>query len=251
MTMERKRDETELLRAKLRDCLRAVLRRPCFLGFLDESQAALCRDFLKREPVSCLFWGGYKEAERVMAGFFPDYMEPEPALFPIKPLTFTFRKEDKPGHRDFLGSFMGLGIERDVLGDILVGEGRCVVFVREEMCRYFLDNTRKIGRIGVKGFEGYEEPLPVIREYKPISGVVASNRLDCITALLCRTSREKAAGMVTAGRVALNHCERLETDWRVGEGDVISVRGSGKFIVDTFGPLTSKGRLTVKCRKYQ
>ena len=75
--MERKRDETELLRAKLRDCLRAVLRRPCFLGFLDESQAALCRDFLKREPVSCLFWGGYKEAERVMAGFFPDYMEPE------------------------------------------------------------------------------------------------------------------------------------------------------------------------------
>lgn len=249
--MERKRDETELLRAKLRDCLRAVQHRPCFLGFLDESQAALCQEFLRREPVSCLFWGGYEDAERVIAGFFPEYMEPDPLAFPIKPLTFTFRKEDKPGHRDFLGSFMGLGIERDVLGDILVGEGRCVVFAREEMVRYLLDNTRKIGRIGVKGAEGCEEPLPVIREYKPVNGVVASNRLDCITALLCRTSREKAAGMIAAGRVALNHQERLETDWRVGEGDIISVRGSGKFIVDTFGPLTSKGRLTVKCRKYQ
>lgn len=249
--MDRKKDETDLLRAKLRDCLRAAQHRPCFLGFLDESQAVFCRELLRHEPVSCLFWGGYEEAERVVAGFFPEYLEPDTAEFPIRPLTFTFRKEDKPGHRDFLGSFMGLGIERDVLGDILVGEGRCVAFVREEMARYFLENVRKIGRIGVKVFVGCEEPLPLIREYKPVSGVVASNRLDCITALLCRVSREKAAGMVTTGRVALNHRETPETDRRVEAGDIISVRGSGKFIVDEFGPVTSKGRLTVKCRKYQ
>jgi len=249
--MERKRDETELLRAKLRDCLRAVLRRPCFLGFLDESQAALCRDFLKREPVSCLFWGGYKEAERVMAGFFPDYMEPEPAVFPIKPFTFTFRKEDKPGHRDFLGSFMGLGIERDVVGDILVGEGRCVVFIREEMGRYFTDNLRKIGRIGVKLSEGCQHPLPDSRVYKPVGGVVASARLDCMVALLCKTSREKAAGMIIGGLAAVNHLEVLAGDRKIEESDIITVRGYGKFIIDTLGPLTGKGRLKVQCRKYQ
>lgn len=251
MIMQQKKDEMELLRAKLRDCLRAAQHRPCFLGFLDESQAVFCQDFLRQESGSWLFWGGYEEAERVMVGFFPDYLEPAPENFPIQPLTFTFREEDKPGHRDFLGSFMGLGIERDVLGDILVGGQCCVVFVREEMTRYFLDNVRKIGRVGVKSFEGCEEPLPVLREYKPINGVVASNRLDCITALVCRTSREKAVRMITAGRVALNHQERLENDWRVEEGDIVSVRGNGKYIVDTFGPLTSKGRLTVKCRKYQ
>ena len=249
--MDHKRNETELLQAKLRDCLRASQRRPCFLGFLDESQAAMCQDFLKWEPGSCLLWGGYEDAERRMAGFFPDYMEPEPAAFPIAALTLGVRQEDRPGHRDFLGAFLGLGLERDVVGDILIGEDHCVVFVREEMRRFFLDNIRKIGRVGVKITEGYEAPLPVIRTYRAISGVVASNRLDCLTALLCRTSREKAAGMVTAGLAALNHREVLDTDRRIEEGDVLSIRGHGKFIVDSLGPLTSKGRLTVKCRKYE
>ena len=66
----------ELLFAKLRDCIRGSAHRPCFLGFLDESQAALCKDYLKREPARHMFFGGYADAQRVMVGFFPDYMEP-------------------------------------------------------------------------------------------------------------------------------------------------------------------------------
>lgn len=252
MSMERHHNnEWELLEAKLRDCLRMSQRRPCFLGFLDESQAAFCKERLKRERGTWLFFGGYQEAERVMAGFFPDYMEPVLEEFPIDALTFTYRREDKPGHRDFLGSFMGLGIERDVIGDILVSEGRTVAFVRREISSYFLNNISKIGRTGVKIAIGFEDPLPVIREYKAINGVVASNRLDCLVALLCKTSREKASGKISAGQAAVNHLEALNPDRRIEEGDMISVRGSGKFIIDSFGPLTGKGRLTVKCRKYQ
>ncbi len=67
--------QRELLLAKLRDAARTGGRRPCFLGFLDESEAAFCRDFLRKEPMGHLLWGGYDGAERVMAGFFPDYME--------------------------------------------------------------------------------------------------------------------------------------------------------------------------------
>ncbi|MCI9226353.1 MAG: hypothetical protein HFE91_12995 [Acutalibacter sp.] len=243
--------QRELLLAKLRDCLRAGQRRPCYMGFLDESEAAFCRGFLRKESAGYLLWGGYEEAERVMAGFFPDYMEPSADSFPLTALTFKYRFGDKLGHRDFLGAFMQLGIERSVVGDILVGEGRTVAFIRQEMERYFLDNLRKIGRMGVKIAVGCEEPLPSIREYKDISGVVASDRLDCIAALLCRTSREKAARLITSGAVMVDHQEVLSVDRRLEEGDVISVRGHGKFVLDSFGPLTGKGRLTVKCRKYQ
>ncbi len=119
------------------------------------------------------------------------------------------------------------------------------------MERYFLENIQKIGRVGIKITAGYQEPLPVIREYKDISGVIASDRLDCITALLCRTSREKAARLIVSGAVMVNHQEALNVDRRLEERDIISVRGHGKFILDSFGPLTGKGRLTVKCRKYQ
>ena len=243
--------QRELLLAKLRDAARTGGRRPCFLGFLDESEAAFCRDFLRKEPMGHLLWGGYDGAERVMAGFFPDYMEPSEEDFPIAALTFGYRPGDKLSHRDFLGSFMGLGIERSVVGDSLVGEGRAVAFVRREMERYFLENIQKIGRVGVKITAGYQEPLPVIREYKDISGVIASDRLDCMTALLCRTSREKAARLIVSGAVMVNHQEVLSVDRRLEERDIISVRGHGKFILDSFGPLTGKGRLTVKCRKYQ
>lgn len=246
--MERER---ELFVSKLGDCLKRSLRRPCFLGFLDESEAAFCREFLKREETAWMLWGGYEEAERVMAGFFPDYIRPVPEEFPLRALTVRFRKEDALGHRDFLGSLMGLGIERSVLGDILIGEGKAVVFLKEEISRYVQDNLRKIGRTGVKISEGIEGPLPVIREYKDITGVIASNRLDCMSALLCHTSREKAGRFVSAGLVMVNHREILEGSARIHEGDIISVRGHGKFVIDSFGPPTSKGRLTVKCRKYQ
>lgn len=243
--------QRELLLAKLRDCLRMARRRPSYLGFLDESEAAFCRDFLRREPSEYMLWGGYEGAERVVAGFFPDYIEPSASDFPLTALTFTYRAGDALGHRDFLGAFMRLGIERSVVGDILVGEGRTVAFVRREMERYFIDNLQKIGRVGVNAAAGYQEPLPAIRDYRDISGVVASDRLDCIAALLCRTSREKAARLITSGAVLVNHQEVLEVDRRLEEHDIISVRGHGKFVLDTFGPLTSKGRLTVKCRKYQ
>lgn len=248
MSMDRER---ELLQAKLRDCMRVSQKRPGFLGFLDESGADFCREYLRREPGSHLLWGGYEGAERVMAGFFPDYMEPDTQMFPIAALTFSYRGSDRLGHRDFLGAFMRLGIERSVVGDILVSEGRTVAFIRREMDRYFLDNLQRIGRVGVKVSAGYQEPLPVLREYKEMGGVVASDRLDCIAALLCRTSREKAARLIVSGAVMVNHQETLAVDRRLQEGDVVSVRGHGKFILDSFGPLTGKGRLTVKCRKYQ
>lgn len=94
--------EQELLAARLEDYSRLGQKRPCFLGFLDEAQAAFCEDFLSRRRVSTLFWGGYEEAERVMVGFFPEYLEPAPQHFPIVPLSLSYRKEFTLTHRDFL-----------------------------------------------------------------------------------------------------------------------------------------------------
>lgn len=237
--------------ARLEDSIKLGKKRPCFLGFLDEAQAAFCREYLSRQrEISTLFWGGHPEAERVMLGFFPDYCDPSPEAFPIVSLAFSYRKEDKLTHRDFLGSFMAQGVERPVVGDILVGEGLCVAFLRQEMGEYFFQSIRKIGRVGVKTTLSWEGPLPAAHEFRDMSGVVASERLDCLVAFLCRTSREKAAGLIGAGLVELNHRETLSVSQKTKEGDLLSIRKQGRFIIDQLGPLTSKGRLVVKCRKY-
>ena len=241
-----------LLLAKLRDGLTLSQKRPHFLGFLDEAESAFCEEFLSRNrDAEWMLWGGYEEAERKFLGLFPDYMEAGAELFPLLPLTFRFREEDSLSHRDFLGSFMALGIERSTVGDILVGKGRCVTFIRREMEDYFLQNLRKIGRTGVQVVSGAEEPLPIFREFIDRSGVIASPRLDCMVAFLCGTSREKAAGLITAGMVMKNHREILSVSEHVKEGDQISVRKHGKFLIDRLGPLTAKGRLSVQCRKYK
>lgn len=234
----------------MQDGIKLANKRPHFIGFLDEAEVAFCEDFLRHKNCDYLFWGGFEGAERCILGLFPDYLSPQPSLFPLTPLTFTFRDEDELSHRDFLGSFMGLGVERSVIGDILVEKGRCVAFVRSEMREYFLQNIKKIGRTGVKCILGAETPLPNVHEFADISGVIASPRIDRMVALLCRTGREKAASLVTSGAVMLNHREILSVSQQVSEGDKLSVRKYGKFIIDRLGPLTGKGRLSVKCRKF-
>lgn len=241
-----------MLLRKLRDGIALSQRRPWFLGFLSEEEASACEDALKWEKgLRYLFFGGYEEAERKVLGLFPEFLEPSGDLFPVTALTFTYRGEDMLSHRDFLGAFMSLGVERDVLGDILPGKGACVAFLRAEMADYFQQNLQKIGRTGVKVHRGMNVPLPVNREFELCSGVVASERLDCMVAFLCHTGRSRAAALITAGQVLRNHREVLSVSEKTQEGDVLSIRKYGKFIIDSLGPLTAKGRLTVKCRKYK
>lgn len=245
-------EDQKLLLHKLKDGIALSQKRPWFLGFLSEEEAAVCIDFLKWEKeLQYSFFGGHPEAERRILGLFPDFLAPEETHFPLTALTFTYRDEATLSHRDFLGSFMALGIERSTVGDILPGQGVCIAFVRSELADFFLQNLQKIGREGVKIAKGIYAPLPNAHEFETFSGVIASDRLDCMVAFLCRTGRSKAAELISMGLVSRNHRETLSVSEKLREGDTLSIRKYGKFIIDRFGPLTAKGRLTVQCRKYK
>lgn len=247
-------EENAILEARLLDAVRLCSRRyePVFVGFLSEAEAFLAQGVLRREGFfHYLFWGGFDGAERVMFGAFPEYLEPQPELFPLAAVTASFRECDKLTHRDFLGSLMGLGITRDTLGDILIEPGRSVLFLREEMESYVQTQVEKVGRVGVKLTPGFREPLPGGLGFEPFSSVIASPRLDCAAAAALRTSREKAARLVESGGVLLNGVQILSVSAVVKEGDRLSVRGSGRFILDQVGPETKKGRVNLSGRKYR
>lgn len=243
--------EEELLQKRISDAITQSEKRPQFIGFLNETDAAAAKAYLKRKNVQYLFWGGYAQAERTMLGIFPDYFQLREDEFPVAALTFLYRQEDSLSHRDFLGSLMGLGIDRAVVGDILPGPGKCTVFFRQEMQDYVQRQVEKIGKIGVRIAPGCKDIPIILREYEECCGVIASDRLDCITAFLCRTSREKAVQAISSGLVQQNHRDALSPSGKIHQGDVISIRKKGKYIVDQLGPLTSKGRLSLKCRKYK
>lgn len=245
-------DDT-VFEARIRDAVRLAKsgNRPRFAGFLDERQAGVAQRLAKAERCeNFLLWGGYPGAERVFFGAFPSFLAPRNEAFPIAALTVSYRACDRLTHRDFLGALLHAGVERAALGDILVGEGRCVLFCRDEISGFLRSQVSKIGGVGVKIAGGATEPLPQAHRFAEFSAVVASARLDCIVAAAAGTGREKAARMVRAGFVMVDHEENLSPDARVQEGSLLSVRGCGRYWVDRLGPVTKKGRLCVGGRKF-
>lgn len=222
-----------------------------FTGFLDMHQLALAR----RAAASCAypnhsFFGGHPGGERVMLGVFAPYEEPDEAAFPIVPLTLTFRAEDPIGHRDILGSLTGLEIRREAVGDILMGEGLAVCFVTDAVAPVVLNELAKVGRCGVRVREGLPDALPALYRYADVPINVSALRLDCVAAALLHLSREKAAQAVRSGAVSLNGAPEQEVSRMLCEGDVLSVRGYGKYLVAQVLSETKKGRLHLLCNKY-
>ncbi len=242
--------ETHLLRDRIFDivgiCQRA--NRPKFLGFLSDEQAVLTEGIIKKLNIRYLFFGGYEGASRVMLGCFPDW--DEECLFPITPITFLFRRQDSLTHRDVLGSLMALGLKRETIGDILIEEGRAVVFVAEENADFIIGQISKIGRVGVNSQKGFNEPLPKTGSMEALSLTVASNRLDCIVSALVGVSRGKAVELIEQSQVTVNSVETEKTTLKIVDGDIISVRRRGKFKIESTGEKSRKDRIILRFKKY-
>lgn len=242
-----------MLYARLADAADLCLarNRAAFVGFLDEREAALAQTFsASRKLDHTLLWGGYPQAERRMFGVFPDFSEPQPDWFPIQAVTLTFRTQDVLTHRDFLGALLSHGVRRDVIGDILTEPGRAVVFLREEAAGYLLGQIEKIGRVGVRAVQGALEPLPQPRQTMEIRGVVSSLRVDCVAAVCAHLSREKTGVLIREGLVMLNHQTVTAPSQMTQSGDKLSIRGKGRFLLDSVGTATKKGRFHIVVQKY-
>ncbi len=224
-----------------------------FIGFLDERQTAVVRAFLMHnKPLAeYRFFGGHEDAERVMLGVFSQDYPVDGGAFPLTAVGFRFREEADITHRDVLGSLIGCGIVREKIGDILCESGLAVVFVHEELSRFIADNVTKIGREGVAVQLPYEGDLPVMHTFVPVSGTLASARLDAVLKVLLGCSRERACEKITSALVSVNHRPVQSVSASIKDGDLISVRGSGRFAIRSLSDTTKKGRLILRAEKYQ
>lgn len=227
----------------------------------------------------CFFWGGVPETERRALVMVPDWMTPagvfggafdperEDALWEmilsggdggevsgvICPIEISASGYEAPlSHRDYLGALLGLGLERDTIGDIAItGDFGAVVFVLERSADFIVQNLVKVGASAVKaGRTCLPEGFRVPREFEVITDTVMSVRLDGVIRALCKISREAASSLVEKGDVTLNYAVETKTDREIKKGDVLSVKGYGKYIYDGDRGVNRRGRIRIDARKY-
>lgn len=202
-----------------------------------------------------LFFGGYEGAERSLCVFLPDWQE-EADFFadpegPVAALEVSYPPAAPLTHRDFLGALMGLGITREKLGDILVGEGCSQVLLLREALPILLSQWDSAGRWRLQVREVALSELSVRPpEVRQIRDTVATLRLDAVAAAGFSLSRGKAADLIGAGRVALNHRECVKPDRLVAQGDVLTCRGYGKCVVKQVLGQSKKGRTMLLLERY-
>lgn len=245
-------DDDKQLIAQLYDGIDLCLTRqkPYFMPFMSERKQALIVSELKKAYfVNYTFFGGYKDSERKMLGLFFDEQNTE--LFPISAIEFSFRKCDRLTHRDFLGSLMSLGIERETVGDILVEDGRAVVFVKAELSDYIKSQISKVGKVGVKVSDADLSNLPQGRGIEEKTFIVSSLRLDNIVAAVCKLSREKTRTVIMSDSVCVNFEETKNVSLNLKENDVFTIRGKGKFVLKGVLGTTGKGRIIISVIHYK
>ena len=229
---------------------------PTATDFLSPQQQVQAMELLYQAGVpetAYVRLGGYEGAERRLFLFLPDWLEPEDAesQSPIRVIRAAYRPEDKLNHRDFLGSLMGMGIVREKLGDILVGEGSCDLLVLDSVADYLCANWESAGRTHLKlsRVEMCNLHIPQV-QCQEVRDTVSSLRLDAIAATGFKLARGKAAALVESGRVQVNWAICQKSDRLLEEGDVVSARGFGKFELAEVGGVTRKGRTSILVRRY-
>jgi len=224
-----------------------------YTSFLDPHQQKLLQQkLIKINDIGFHFWGGYEEAERKVLSIYPDYLYPEEDQYPISVLEISGRDLDGLSHRDFLGSLLSLGIKREKIGDILVSDdSKCYVFVISDICSYLLINLRKVKNctVLVREVENQNLSLPE-KKFKEIHGTVASLRLDSVLSVALGQSRSKVLQYINADKVSVNWELATSSSQMVKEGDVISVRGYGRMVLDQVGGPTRKGRQNITVKRF-
>jgi len=197
-------------------------------------------------------WGGFPDAERRMAFFLPDYLTPDD-FDPEDYLTaFHIRcRFGAIGHRDVLGSLLGLGLERWSIGDIHVSGEEAWFFCLPSVAGLISMELTRIGRHGAHVREISLDQVTLPEGHREeIHFTVSSLRLDAVLAGVFHLSRGTAAELIESGAVQLNYtvCEKISAP--VEPGDVFSLRGYGKAWLREIGGKSRKDRIHLVVERY-
>lgn len=222
-----------------------------YSGFLSLAEQD---DFLRSKETagfSFLLTGGYENAERkiLAAGNEAEMGPPDlpVCVIAVKPKSEKYAEELT--HRDYLGAVLGLGIERSLIGDILVRERRAWFFCMRSAAKMLVSSLNQVRRTTVTAEIAAADVPELQPRYASLRVNVSSERLDAVIAAFANLSRGQTDKLFAAEKVFVNSRMITDRSVRLKEGDIFSVRGFGKAVYDGIEYETKKSRYMVRLRK--
>lgn len=253
--------EDKLLIAKLQDKIKHCKTRNKIVNteFLNFHQKQLIQNKLNELKIkNYIFQGGFEDAENKVLILYPEKLNEEIVINSINEIinvikiTLPNEQIGKYEHRDYLSSVMRLGLGRERIGDIIVYKNEAYIIVLKENAEYIKNSLHEFTRFKKTKIEIIEvnEIKAKTPELKPIEIHVSSNRLDSIVSEIARTSRSKAEELIKNEKVSINCKYEYKSSKQVNIGDIIIVRGSGKYILSEIKENAKSKRLIIKLMKY-
>ncbi|MGT2887019.1 RNA-binding protein [Streptococcus didelphis] len=182
----------------------------------------------------------------------PDYYSLNQDDFDLALVEISYNsKFNRISHSQILGTLLNeLGIKRSLLGDILVQEGYAQIMISCNLLSYFLGNITKIARASV---QLREIPLSKIAlsetQENTIDITLSSLRLDRVMASVLKLSRSQAIKLLESDKVKVNYGTVRRTSDSLSIGDLVSVRGFGRFKLLEDNGFTKNGKYKLKFSK--
>lgn len=218
--------------------------------FYDPEVHAFMEGVLKKE--SGIPWcsvGGMPDAEYRIFCFNSDERESETTF--LRVLTVKPQHGDCAwAHRDVLGAVLGDGVKRERIGDIILHPWGVQIICLSETASILEWQLDSISRDKISlEIQGIGALVKAEQEENLITVFISAQRLDALVAAVWNLSRSDAQELVRGEKVKINYKTVSGPASQIAEGDMVSVRGYGRFTLKEIQGTTRKDRLRVLISK--
>lgn len=252
---DRKQYQNEKISDKIEFCrTRNKIVNTDFLDIADKGDA---QKFLNEEKIKNYFFEGGKEnSDRSILVLYPEKLTEDMAKKNISNILAIIRiklpKELKYEHRDYLSGIMKLGVKREKFGDIIVNDCGADIIVLKELAEYLKNNLQELTRFKKSQIEiiDISKLKNIETKFEEFSIIVSSLRLDNFVSELVRCSRARAEEIILEHKVFVNSVLEEKSSKKINVGDIITLRGKGKFIFTDIDRITKNDKLVLIMKKY-
>lgn len=230
--------------------------RPILTAFLDPRRRYILTTIVNHyDDIKVQFYAPDAHAERKRALIYPDYYAPQPDDFAISVLQIDYpQKFAHLAHGQILGTLLGAGIKRELVGDLLAEStapdenAAWQVVVAQSLAQWLPTQVTQIGKIHVKlkPLAPDASVLPLLAEGTTATLTVSSLRLDTVVSAVTNYSRQRVKTLIQRKLVNLNFAPITTPQTDVGVHDLISLRHYGRIQLKAIGGMTKKAKIRLE-----